>query len=446
MKLNKLSPKTIEELQDYILLKRPSFYHSSKTSTVIPYDQIEECLEKLNVAEFSMVNLAELPSSMELSEDGVLHVEGPVTWQEAKAYCNSKGRDIMTSPTEELACILAGFATSATGERCFGFGTLRDQVESLEYINSKGQIATLDASKALEADSELLKYQKSYSVYCSLKNAPFPRIEKETDLLTGTEGQLGIITRASFKTTILEDRSFLFIKLPRWEDDYSKHMEIFSKVQSFRSSIYSCELLDSNSMSVLPSEERVIDAGDLIFLEIQSESFESVYEELISKFELIDENEMFEMPAAKCHNLRMNVPRYTFERNFRMGVVKKGTDIQVPPEKFSELLDLYRELSSIGIDYNLFGHFGDAHLHFNFLPDKSKVEICQEKLEELYLKVKELSGSPFAEHGIGLIKQKFIKNFLDDEHYAVFDKLKNEHDPENIFFPQGFLNLNRSTD
>ncbi len=446
MKLNKLTPKNIKELQEYIGLGKPSFYHSSKTSTVIPYDQIEEYLKSLKVEEFSMVNLAELPQKMELDASGLLHIEGPVTWQEAKAYCHSQGRDIMTSPTEELACILAGFATSATGERCFGFGTLRDQVESLEYINSKAKICTLKSSNKLEVDSELEAYQKSYSIYSTFKNAPFPRMERETDLLTGTEGQLGVITGASFRTTKLEERSFLFIKLPRWEEDYSQHMEIFTKVQSFRDRIFSCELLDSNSMSVLPSDERVIDSGDLIFLEIQSDSFESVYEELIAKFELIDENDIFEMPAAKCHNLRMNVPRYTFERNSRMGVVKKGTDIQVLPEKFAALLDLYRELASIGIDYNLFGHFGDAHLHFNFLPDKSRVEICQDKLEELYYKVKDLSGSPFAEHGIGLIKQKFIKNFLNDEHYAVFDKLKNEHDPENIFFPQGFLNLNRSID
>ncbi|PIK14995.1 FAD-binding oxidoreductase [Halobacteriovorax sp. JY17] len=444
MKLNKLSPKSREELETHLKSKTPSFYHSSKTSTVIPYDHIESYLEDLGVLEFTMVNLTELPTHMELDGEGNLTIEGPVTWQEAKAYCHSKGRDIMTSPTEELACILAGFATSATGERCFGFGTLRDQVISLEYLNSKAEVHTLSSKNKLPINKELEEYQRSYNSFKDFKNAPFPRMEVETDLLTGTEGQLGVITKAILKTTVLEDRTFIFIKLPKWEENFSKHLEIFSKVQSFRDRIFSCELLDSNSMAVLPEEERIIESGDLIFLEVRSSAFESVYEDLISKFELITDEDMFEVPAAKSHRLRMNVPRFTFERNSRMGVVKKGTDVQVSPEKFPELLEIYKELSTLGIDYNLFGHFGDAHLHFNFLPDQTKVETCQEKLEELYRKVKSIGGSPFAEHGIGLIKQKFIADFLDPLHYVVFDQIKNEHDPENILFPMGFLNLNRS--
>ena len=446
MKLNKLSPKNIEELKEHIRSKAPSFYHSSKTSTVIPYDQIEQQLESMGVEDLTVVSLTELPASMELDEVGNLTVSGPVTWQEAKAYCHSKGRDIMTSPTEELACILAGFATSATGERCFGFGTLREQVISMKYLNHRGESSSLASTKRLPSNEALEEYQKSYQSFIDFKNAPFPRIEMETDLLTGTEGQLGIITEATFKTTILEDRTFIFIKLPRWEEDPSKHLEIFTRVQSFRDRIFSCELLDSNSMAVLPEEERVIDSGDLIFLEVKSDSFESVYEDLISKFELIQDEDMFEVPAAKSHRLRMSVPRFTFERNSRMGVVKKGTDIQVGVDKFPKLLEIYREMTTLGIDYNLFGHFGDAHLHFNFLPDKSKVNICQERLEELYTEVKTLGGSPFAEHGIGLIKQKFIADFLSPLHYVVFEQLKKEHDPENIFFPVGFLNLNRSID
>ncbi|CBW25558.1 putative dehydrogenase [Halobacteriovorax marinus SJ] len=441
MKLNKLTPRELSQLQAHIRGKTPSFYFSSQTSTVIPYDRIEEVLQEQGVEEFSLVNLSELPKSMHLDEENRLHVIGPVCWKEAKAFCHSKGRDIKTSPTEELASILAGFATSATGERCFGFGTLRDQVRELEYINHLGEISRLSAESLLAANDDLLKYQESYDKFKAFKNAPFPRLEKETDLLIGTEGQLGVITSALLETTPLEARSYIFIKLPRWEEDYQSHLEVFERVQSFRDRIYSCELLDSNSMDVLPPDERVVDEGDIIFLEVKSAAFENVYEDLISKFTTICEEDIFEVPAAKCAELRMNVPRYTFERNSRMGVVKKGTDIQVEAKDFKNLLDLYRKFSGLGIDYNLFGHFGDGHLHFNFLPDKSLVDTCQQKLEELYDQMSELRASPFAEHGIGIIKQKFIKKFLNKTHYRMFKVLKEEHDPENIFFPNGFLSL-----
>jgi len=441
MKLNKFTPRKIEDLQEHIRRSVPSFYFSSQTSTVIPYDRIEKVIEECGIDEFSLVNLSELPSSMHLDEDGRLHIRGPICWKEAKAFCQSKGRDIKTSPTEELASILAGFATSATGERCFGFGTLRDQVKSLEYINFKGEVIELNSDRLLPIGEELLSYQKSYETFKSFKNAPFPRLKNETDLLIGTEGQLGVITSAVLETTVFEGRSYIFIKLPRWEEDYLAHLEIYEKVQNFRDRIYSCELLDSNSMDVLPKEERVVSEGDVIFLEVKTSAFESVYEDLITKFENISEEDIFEVPANKCSELRMNVPRYTFERNSRMGVVKKGTDIQVMREDFKHLLNLYRDFSKIDVAYNLFGHFGDGHLHFNFLPDKSKVDICQQKLEELYHQMSELRASPFAEHGIGIIKQKFIKKFLNEAHYRMFKILKEEHDPENIFFPVGFLSL-----
>ena len=73
----------------------------------------------------------------------------------------------------------------------------------------------------------------------------------------------------------------------------------------------------------------------------------------------------------------MNVPRAIFEVNSKMGVVKKGTDVQIGPEKFKILLDYYRGWTKKGLKYTLFGHFGDGHLHFNFMPTKVEVENCQ---------------------------------------------------------------------
>lgn len=441
MKLNKITINSKESLAQHILSKRPTFYYSSATSTVIPYDKIESYLSSIDGKELVWANLSTMPEHMSLSDKGELTISGPVTWKSAKQFCRSKGRDIMTSPTEELASILSGIATSATGERCFGFGTLRDQVTSIEYCNYQGELKWLSAADGVQNFDSLDEYQKSYEKFESFKNAPFPRIEKATDFLIGTEGQLGVITQAKIKTTSLNDRTFIFLKLPRWEQDMAPHLEVFEKVQSFRDRIYSCELLDSNSMNYLPESEKVSSEGDLIFLEVLSESFECIYEELISELSLTSDEDIFEISANKCHELRMNVPRYTFERNSRMGVVKKGTDVQVLAKDFQVLLYIYKNMSNKGIEYNLFGHFGDAHLHFNFMPTVDQVDICQEYLEVLYKQVVELDGSPFAEHGIGLIKQKFIPHFWDKAQYKLFKELKNKYDPENIFFPLGFLSM-----
>ncbi len=438
---------SVGELPSILAEGRPIIFLGSRTSTVIPFDHLDEDRE---YSSFPMIiDSSKLPSHLEI-EEGVLCVKGPVNWKEAKSYCQSHGRTIMTSPTEELAQILSGVATSCTGERCFGFGTLRDQIIELEFMNSEGVIETLKSDRLLKdhklfdcekGQSLLSRYQESYLPFENYKNAPFPRFEKKTDLMVGTEGQLGIVTKGKFSTDISEPVVFLFFSLPKWEEDYRLHLDIYEKAQSYREAILACELIDENSWSYLDASEIPVQGRDTIFLEIRESQLERIYEELILKLEGIREEDIFSMPATKCHELRMKIPRAIFEHNSKMGVVKKGTDVQAIGDKFPKLLDLYKGLSHKGIRYNLFGHFGDAHLHFNFMPSPDQVEDCATLLQSFYGDALELGSSPFAEHGIGLLKQKFIRPFLGPVQYEMYKYLKSRLDPKGILFPQGYMGL-----
>lgn len=442
--------RTIGELKDFIRKGTPTFYHGSRTSTVIPYEKMSEYGDKHGWKSFSFGNLSNLTPELSLDSSNNLVIQGPVTWQEARLFCRSKGRNTMTAPTEELACILSGVATSCTGERCFGYGTLREQIIRLNYLNDRGEAIELSSDKLLidhdifqdeKARDLLLRYQAEYESYKDFKNAPFPRMEVESDLMIGTEGQLGLVIEGVFKTVPLENVTYIFMALPKWEEDYSIHLDLFERVQNYRDKVYSCELIDENSWSYLSSDKIPMLGKDIVFLEVETEHFESVYEDVVSKVKGLDPDLIFEIPESKCRSLRMEIPRAIFEVNTKMGVTKKGTDVQVRAEDFGGLLEKYREMSKLGVPYNLFGHFGDAHLHFNFMPKANEEEKCQQSLEELYKWVKDKKGSPFAEHGIGLLKQYFIKPFYDQSQYNVFSFLKGKMDPKGIFFPEGFLNM-----
>jgi glycolate oxidase len=446
MTMTKKTFTSLDEVRGHILKGTATIYHGSKTSTVVAYDQLAQYAQQNDWGDWCMGDLSQLPKKCHLDEHNQLHVEGPVTWSEAKAFCRSKGRDIMTAPTEELACVLAGVSTSCTGERCFGFGTLRDQVVELGFINFKGEDEVLSAERDLVESSrmssyqeELLNYQNTFAGYASFKNGPFPRFEKETDLLIGTEGQLGVVTKGVFKTTPLESVHYLFVALPKWEEDFTAHLELFEAVQEFRQDVLSCELLDENSWRYLDPEDRPREGKDIVYLEVRESELENIYDNLLSQLKYIGPDDFFAVSENKAISLRMAIPRRVFERNSQEGVVKKGTDIQVSGERLKELLLKYRELSQKGIRYNLFGHFGDAHLHFNFMPTQAQVSQCQDLLEDLYHWVKKVGGSPFAEHGIGLLKQDFIKPFYTCAQEKLFAILKKEMDPSLVFFPFGFL-------
>lgn len=429
-----------EDLVRHLKTHQPSFYYSSKTSTVVPYDKLDTLLPWKGDGDYFLCDLSKLPAHMELKANGNLVVRGGVSWEEAKKFLKSKNRNLKTSPTEQLALITAGVATSCTGERCFAFGNMRSQVKSLKYLDYTGEEKTLTREAPLLSPSAFLKpYQSDFNFYRDFKNAPYPRFEQAIDLMIGTEGQLGIVTEVEIETVENYAVTYVFMLLPRWEENDKPHLEIHHAVQAHRDAIISCELLDANCMNYLKEDERLGKNQDVIFLEIKSDQFEDIYGNVLCALELTSPDDVFEIAENKFHRVRAGVPRAIFEHNSQMGVVKVGTDVQVRSEDFPKLLEFYREASRIGIPYCLFGHFGDAHLHYNYLPTQEKVKLCQEKLLELYEKVLAWKGSPFAEHGIGLLKQGYIKKFHGPNQLGLFQDLKREHDPHNQFFPQGFM-------
>jgi len=448
--------KTLEEAKNFILSHSPALFIGSATSTVIPFESLVH-LKELD-AKTSLVYTGQLPKSMELVQlsdtRAFLRVTGAISWLEAKEFLSQTAFELMTTPTEELASILSGVATSATGERSFGFGNLRSQILSVDMIMGDGQIRKLNSERSLddifcefhfsENDlADIRNYQNEFKQYETFKNAPFPRLMCETDLATGFEGQLGLIIGAEIKLKKRTNSTYLFIELDHWAFDFSEHVKLHFILSDLREKVFAAELLDAHSLKYLPTELKLKDEKDYVFLELAQEAFDEVIEILIQKLESVSSKltmeQMFQMEASKCRALRMAVPRTVFEENSRKGVTKKGTDIQVAPADFSKLLSLYQELAKKGLEYNMFGHFGDAHLHFNFMPKPEQDAKCQELFHQLYRDIQLLKASPFAEHGIGLLKRKFIASFYSEHQAQVFKILKSKFDPHRQFFPEGFM-------
>lgn len=433
---------SLEDLVGHLKAHQPSFYYSSRTSTVIPYDKLDTLLPWPKDQDYFLCDLSKLPPSMELKANGNLVLRGAVSWEEAKKFLRAKNRNLKTSPTEQLALVTAGIATSCTGERCFGFGTMRSQVVRVKYLNYNGEELELNRNdEFITSSSKLTAYKQDFNTYGSFKNAPFPRFEKATDLMIGTEGQMGLVTEVELETAENYDLTYVFMLLPRWEKTYGPHMEIFKAVQPHRDAIMSCELLDANCMGYLKPDEKLGDDQDVIFLEVKSDRFEEIYADVLCNLTQTSPESVFEIAESKFHHVRAGVPRAIFEENSKMGVVKIGTDVQVGAERFPDLINFYREAAAVGVRYCLFGHFGDAHLHFNYMPSKEQSAACMEQIQKLYEHVYNWKGSPFAEHGIGLLKQKYIKRYHGENQLSLFADLKKEHDPFNQFFPQGFMGV-----
>ena len=424
-------PKSIDDLIAIINESIPSLYVCSKTSTVLPFDKLENHLK----LEKQIVDLSLMPKAMFLEGENV-RVSGAVTWEELRVFLRSKGRDLKIAPTDKSASVLAGLATSCTGELSFGFGTLRNQTKFIKYINHEGKEKELDEKPFLDLPMEYKSEQEKYEGF---KNAPFPIFKKELDLVIGSEGQLGVITEALIETCPLREDVFFFVPVGNWEKDYSMHLELLNLVQSLRGKILSCELIDSNCLKFTEGHDLKLE--DYIVLQFDEIHMEEVYELVIQKLSSNVEENIFQMNEEKFHKLRVSIPRNINEFNSRNSLIKKGTDVQTNIENFGKLLDIYREFSR-NHQYTLFGHFGDCHLHFNFLCEAEKISEVDAMLLKFYENdLHQFRCSPFAEHGLGTIKLGYIHKYLNEDIFSYFQQLKEKNDPRNQFFPSGFMSL-----
>jgi len=80
----------------------PSFYHSSKTSTVIPHDRIESVLNWDQQTDFYIGDLSGIPGRLALTSSGNLVIRGAVSWEEAKNFSNPRAGFSRLPPQNNL--------------------------------------------------------------------------------------------------------------------------------------------------------------------------------------------------------------------------------------------------------------------------------------------------------------------------------------------------------
>jgi D-lactate dehydrogenase (cytochrome) len=128
------------------------------------------------------------------------------------------------------------------------------------------------------------------------------------------------------------------------------------------------------------------------------------------------------------------------------GFRKVGTDLAVPEAAFPDMLRIYRTLlQASGLEYLVFGHIGECHLHINVLPRTSgEYHQARSLYETLATEAVARGGTVSAEHGIGKIKHHFIRIMVGDEGLREMARVKRALDPSLILnrgniFPESLL-------
>ncbi|TET83099.1 hypothetical protein E3J38_01060, partial [candidate division TA06 bacterium] len=113
-------------------------------------------------------------------------------------------------------------------------------------------------------------------------------------------------------------------------------------------------------------------------------------------------------------------------------------DVVVPPQRLPDFLDgLHTILENYAVDSAAYGHAGEGNIHVRPLLDLSRqkdIEKMEAVAGEVYSLVRGLGGSPSGEHGDGLVRAPFLKDFSGPL-YELFFWTKRIFDPKGILNP-----------
>ena len=122
-----------------------------------------------------------------------------------------------------------------------------------------------------------------------------------------------------------------------------------------------------------------------------------------------------------------------------MGKIRVSEDVAVPITKFAGLVEFASEMNtSSPLRINSFGHAGDGNLHVGFLSltgsdeDMEAIETC---VDRLMRKTLELGGTLSGEHGIGLVKRRYLGLEFDAPTLKAMRAIKDVFDPLGLLNP-----------
>ncbi|MHA1191064.1 MAG: FAD-binding oxidoreductase [Promethearchaeota archaeon] len=373
-------------------------------------------------------------------------------------------------PTEMSASISGTVATNASGAGTFKYGATRKWVKKIRVALANGEILEIPRGKYFDSNdgtfivkqtngTDLVFKIPSYEFNTNVKNVAGIYAKSNMDLIDlfiGSEGVFGVITEV--EVWIIEKHPLISnVLFFNSEDDALDFVIKIRNNQTINPEFieyFSGESLDllRNVQSKNPT---LINMPQIPFKARSAIFFDLPYSEenLITYFEKIDkmakqcnttletswsgyDNREFARFKHLRHVLPETVNSIIAERKRQYPDLHKlGTDMCVPEEMFSDMMKHYHSvLREAALEYVIFGHIGDNHVHINILPKNTKeLELGLQIYEQFAKKAVEYGGSVSAEHGIGKIKGEFLKIMYSENEIEQMRAVKRALDPSLIF-------------
>ena len=355
---------------------------------------------------------------IELNEDGMyMTVEAGVRTIDIQNAAHEKGLLYAGDPCSSDSCLIGGnLATNAGGNKAVRYGTTRHQVYSIEAVLPTGKIVNLGAT-----------LKKCSTGFCL------------DQLIIGSEGTLGIITKATLKLVPLPPYKLDVLAV---FTDMAKATALVPKLIKAGLNPTSVEFMDNNFV------RSASDYSDLKLPHYEDGCYDIISIETFNEDELDDKMEKLAAVCEECGATDIveaddrvwKVRRNCLESTRVFSKVATSEDLVVPVTKIADCIQtLVKE--SQNYDFRVFclAHAGDGNLHFQILKCDMSDEDWEKQLKEFrakaYKYVYGLGGRLSGEHGIGLKRLKYMEEYTDPAELDLMKTIKRAVDPKLILNP-----------
>ncbi|OHT43119.1 FAD-binding oxidoreductase [Flavobacterium tructae] len=367
-----------------------------------------------------ILSLERLNKIIEINKiDRIVTAESGVITQDLRNAVLKEGLNFPQNISSANACFIGGnIAVSSGSPKSLKYGTTKDYVINLEIVLPDGSI--------IWTGKNVTKNATGYNL---------------TQLFTGSEGTLGIITKVVLK--LVPPVKELLLMIP-----FTKIEKLFEGVQQFFVKGYdasSIEFIDQKGVELASKflDKKQWDSKrieGILWIELEGTDSEKLMQQAIEISEFISAYTPEEINIADTQN----EVKALWEMRSKIGeavihhVFFRDIDIVVPRSKIDEM---YKSIAGIAqkydFEYTVFGHVGNGNFHVNIFQDKQSSKKQWEDhlaiwVKAIFLKALELGGTISGEHGVGKINLPYLEDAMTNHQIHIMNGIRELFDKNRI--------------
>ena len=331
-------------------------------------------------------------------------------------------------PSSRGTCLIGGnIAENSGGPKAVKYGVVKDYVLNLQVVLPTGEIIWTGAN--------VLKNATGYNL---------------TQLIVGSEGTLGIVTKIVLKL-LPHPKHDLLMLVP-----FKSAENACAAVSAIFMAGYTPSAMEFMERDALEWVMRFVDNSIVaieedikahLLIEVDGNDMDVLMKEMEGISEVVTAFDCGEIlfaddqqQKAELWKLRRRVGEAVKSHS-----IYKEEDTVVPRAELPVLLKGVKEIGKkYGFHSVCYGHAGDGNLHVNIikgdLSDEDWNGSLKKGIREIFLLVKKLGGTISGEHGIGLVQKEYMDIIFEEKELDLMRQIK------KVFDPNGILNKGKIFD